>query len=1431
MSASAQEKIIYDFWNAALGAPVTVSPATPVVSGQASYITDGNLSTVLYSNQGGPVNHVTFVVDLGTRQNIGRIDVSLAWVQGFSLLGSDDNRSFTPLPGGSWSWSAPMDGPVSAYVNGSYARYIKFDGWANTTAPVGVYELEVYNYLNPPVDPPVSYEPGKVNIALNRPVMNYAGTANPTYPASNVNDGNKNTFWLSNAVLAVKDSLYTTWGQIMIDLGSNYTIGKFIIDPKNNHWYRVFVTKTPTFDGSAPQVFKSYPDLFGTSTTATEQGNFGIYGLAEGRYVWIWTQTNSTPAPIQPGAAEVAVLEYVRVQSPWIGVTETSFYFENVEGQPYPHDQTLKVWNMGGGTLYWTAASNASWLTVSPTSGTSNWEIWPITVRVNPAGLARGTHNAAITITGKDANNNPAPNSPTVIPVTLKIGIPIISFSLPSISFNVTAGSGDSQQRLTVNNTGVGTLNWTATSDQPSWLTISPSSGSIPSGGSQDTIVTTKVSALAPGTYTGNLTFSAPGATSVVIPVTVVVQAPPMISLNPASLTFSGILGASIPPQTTTISNSGGGTMNWTAGSSNTQWLTVSPASGSLTGGASIPLNVSVNASYLGVGTYAGAITITAPGASGSPATLPVTISITRPPAVSVTPTSLSFAGTAGSVLPGQALTVSNTGGGNFTWTASASAPWVTVNPASGTVSTTPTTLTVSVDTSALAPGTSNASITIAAAGAQGSPVTVPVTVKIGAGPAISVSTNSLLFSALLGGANPANQTFAISNSGGGMLDWTASDNASWLDLSPTSGSLTGSESSTVTASVNIAGLSAGTYNANITISASEAINSPFSIPVTLTVLGPKLSYSPQTLSFSGTTTLNPPTQTLTLTNSGGGTLAWSITPGHTWLTASPASGSLTAGQSAPVTINITTVGLAPMTHLSTLTIIADGADGSPATIPVIVGTTVGAALSLGQNTLAFEATAGDTNPANQTVTISNSGGSTLNWTASGNAQWLTVSPTSGIVTTGAQIIAVSVNTTGLNAGTYSANITITAPGAAGSPAVIAVTLTLAPKPGPSGAQALKTDSITTLERLVGTRYPRIESGDKKYRPYWEKEVQDAIKHIRASLVPGLWVDDSHLNARTGDKVFQFEREAANDLKHLLDKKDVPAEVRNTARAVSESLVQADRMLANIAFNEAKQVATTPKALRYINQAKADLMRADGYAGSPTNKNKDYVQAIEFYGKAWQAAMRAIGAQYEPTPPPPAEPARPLKQDAVNDLKASMTGQARIDNSLKQAIRNIEKSLNAAYWIDDIHLDARDGDKVFEYEKLAANDLKSLARGGNLPPEIKDLASRVQGRLLEADRRLAATAIREAKEQGGRPEYLSKADEAYAKAQYELIQKAPDITQAFEQYKKAWEYAVKAVQSGPYNQRPGRDNDDDKGRSPPPGSKPESGNDGGKGRK
>ncbi len=103
--------------------------------------------------------------------------------------------------------------------------------------------------------------------------------------------------------------------------------------------------------------------------------------------------------------------------------------------------------------------------------------------------------------------------------------------------------------------------------------------------------------------------------------------------------------------------------------------------------------------------------------------------------------------------------------------------------------------------------------------------------------------------------------------------------------------------------------------------------------------------------------------------------------------------------------------------------------------------------LSVSGTSLSFTGQAG-ANIAARNVPISNAGSGALNWTASATSitggNWLRVSPASG---TAPSSLTVTPATTGLGAGVYIGQITITASGAQGSPATIFVTLILTAPP------------------------------------------------------------------------------------------------------------------------------------------------------------------------------------------------------------------------------------------------------------------------------------------------------------------------------------------------------------------------------------------------
>ncbi len=467
-------------------------------------------------------------------------------------------------------------------------------------------------------------------------------------------------------------------------------------------------------------------------------------------------------------------------------------------------------------TLSWTATDDVNWLTKNVGTGTGSGTL---ILTVNPVGLVAGTHTASLIVSAPGATTR-------VVPVSFTLTAappppqPTIGLAPAALSFSGTqGGTNPANQSITVSNTSAGTLTWTV-SDNSNWLTATQSGNSI--------LASVNLSGLAAGSHSAAITVTATGATNTpqTIPVTLIVSAPtanPTIGLSPTSLSFSATVGGINPTnQSITVQNTGTGTLTWSV-TDNQSWLTATQSGNAVLAG--------VNLTGLAAGTYSGQIIVAANGATNTPQSIPVTLTVnaapTPSPTIAVSPGSLSYTVQAGSSnSASQTVTISNSGGGTLNWVVTDPVDWLQKNVGSGTGN---GSVNAWVVPAGLAAGTYTTEITIHASGATNPVVTVPVTLTVAPAPAtLALSPTGLAFSATTSGSNPANQSIAVSNSGGGTLSWTVTDNASWLTATPSG--------NTVVASVNKSGLSAGTYNGTITVAASGATNTPQTVPVSLTI-------------------------------------------------------------------------------------------------------------------------------------------------------------------------------------------------------------------------------------------------------------------------------------------------------------------------------------------------------------------------------------------------------------------------------------------------------------------------------------------------------------------------------------------------------------------------------------------------------------------
>ncbi len=142
-------------------------------------------------------------------------------------------------------------------------------------------------------------------------------------------------------------------------------------------------------------------------------------------------------------------------------------------------------------------------------------------------------------------------------------------------------------------------------------------------------------------------------------------------------------------------------------------------------------------------------------------------------------------------------------------------------------------------------------------------------------------------------------------------------------------------------------------------------------------------------------------------------------------------------------------------------------AEPTPPSLPIITA---------GPASLDFSAQQSGANPASQTLSLWNSGTGTLTWSATDSADWLILSPTSGSSAGETANIVLSVDISGMNAGTHAALITISAPGAANTPQTVVVNLTINP-PAEEEEEKVEEEVIDALdtERLLDIGYNHRE--------------------------------------------------------------------------------------------------------------------------------------------------------------------------------------------------------------------------------------------------------------------------------------------------------------------------------------------------------------------
>ena len=241
-------------------------------------------------------------------------------------------------------------------------------------------------------------------------------------------------------------------------------------------------------------------------------------------------------------------------------------------------------------------------------------------------------------------------------------------------------------------------------------------------------------------------------------------------------------------------------------------------------------------------------------------------------------------------------------------------------------------------------------------------------------------------------------------------MAFTASVDASWLTLNPTSGTTP----STIQVTPSISGLSAGTLTGHITLSIPSAANPSITVTVTLNLASaPTASVAPSAITLQGTAG-SPPTYAPTnlyISTASSQSVTYSVSSSAGWLVLGGAtSGSVTSGSPAVILVSgdPTQGSLTQGTYSGTITLTQGSITSTvPVTFTVAAQPT---AVSLDKQQLNVTANAGGTSTSAGSAYLTTTPG-TLAFTAVSSVPWLTVSPSSG---TGSQTLSFTANPSSL---------------------------------------------------------------------------------------------------------------------------------------------------------------------------------------------------------------------------------------------------------------------------------------------------------------------------------------------------------------------------------------------------------------------------------
>jgi hypothetical protein len=496
--------------------------------------------------------------------------------------------------------------------------------------------------------------------------------------------------------------------------------------------------------------------------------------------------------------------------------------------------QTFTVTNTGSATLTITqfAASGSGFsvsgftlpINVNPGQGTS------FVAKFAPT--TTGTAAGSISMT---ANTNPAVSVITLSGTGTNSGQPSISVQPPAISFGGVGVGQNVGQQISITNVGSGVLTISNVSVAGAGFSVTGVSGPITLSAGQAATVIAYINTTTTGNVAGSITFSNNSSTpNMVVPMSADGMSPqgPVISVNPASVSFGAVAVGQNVGQAMSITNTGSGTLTVSN-------IAVAGSSFSITG-ITLPISVAANQSANFVariipataGNVSGSLTVT--NNSSTPSiVVPLTgDGITQgQPAITVNPTSVSFGNVTVGAPNSQTILIQNTG------TATLNISQVTASGTGFSVSglalpaavASGSSTTFNVAFGPASAGAVSGSVSLVS-NAAGSPLAIPLS-GTGVSSTLSLSANSssVTFPSVAVGSNSSQSVILTNNGNSTVTIGTVSVTGAGFSASGVAAGQMIGAGQTATLSVAFAPASAATVSGTVTVT-SNATNSPINI-------------------------------------------------------------------------------------------------------------------------------------------------------------------------------------------------------------------------------------------------------------------------------------------------------------------------------------------------------------------------------------------------------------------------------------------------------------------------------------------------------------------------------------------------------------------------------------------------------------------------